>query len=65
MATEAGVVSPHKEGEPMQRLIEVRVLVAIVTLSEELNFTRAAMRLGITQPGLSRRVSFATLQGSR
>jgi len=28
----------------MQRLIEVRLLVAIVTLSEELNFTRAAKR---------------------
>jgi len=41
----------------MQRLIEVRLLVAIVTLSEELNFTRAAKRLGITQPGLSRRVA--------
>jgi DNA-binding transcriptional LysR family regulator len=48
---------PHKEGEPMQRLIEVRLLVAIVTLSEELNFTRAAKRLGNTQPGLSRRVA--------
>jgi DNA-binding transcriptional LysR family regulator len=41
----------------MQRLIEVRLLVAIVTLSEELNFTRAAKRLGITQSGLSRRVA--------
>lgn len=40
----------------MQRLVEVRLLVAIVTLSEELNFTRAAKRLGITQSGLSRRV---------
>ena len=41
----------------MQRLIEVRLLVAIVTLAEELNFTRAAKRLGITQSGLSRRVA--------
>ena len=41
----------------MQRLIEVRLLVAIVTLSEELNFTNAAKRLGITQSGLSRRVA--------
>lgn len=41
----------------MQRLIEVRLLIAIVTLSEELNFTRAAKRLGISQSGLSRRVS--------
>lgn len=41
----------------MPRLIEVRLLIAIVTLSEELNFTRAAKRLGISQSGLSRRVS--------
>lgn len=41
----------------MQRLIEVRLLMAIVTLSEELNFTRAAKRLGISQSGLSRRIS--------
>jgi DNA-binding transcriptional LysR family regulator len=40
----------------MQKYIEIRLLVAIVTLSEELNFTRAAKRLGITQSGLSRRV---------
>ena len=41
----------------MHRLIEVRLLIAIVTLAEELNFTRAAKRLGISQSGLSRRVS--------
>ncbi len=41
----------------MQRLIEVRLLLAIVTLAEELNFTLAGERLGITQSGLSRRVS--------
>ncbi len=41
----------------MHRLIEVRLLIAIVTLSEELNFTNAAKRLGITQSGLSRRVA--------
>ncbi len=40
----------------MQRWIDVRLLAAIVMLSEELNFTRAAKRLGITQSGLSRRV---------
>jgi len=40
----------------MQKYIEIRLLVAIVTLSEELNFTRAAKRFGITQSGLSRRV---------
>ena len=41
----------------MQRWIDVRLLAAIVMLSEELNFTRAAKRLGITQSGLSRRVA--------
>jgi DNA-binding transcriptional LysR family regulator len=41
----------------MQRFIEVRLLSAIVTLADELNFTRAAKRLGITQSGLSRRVA--------
>jgi DNA-binding transcriptional LysR family regulator len=45
------------KGGPMQRLIEVRLLVAVVTLSDELNFTRAAKRLGITQSGLSRRIA--------
>jgi DNA-binding transcriptional LysR family regulator len=41
----------------MQSFIEVRLLVAIVTLADELSFTRAARRLGITQSGLSRRVA--------
>lgn len=41
----------------MQRFVEVRLLMGIVILSEELNFTRAAKRLGISQSGLSRRVS--------
>lgn len=41
----------------MQRIIEVRLLVAIVTLAEELNFTRAAQRLGLSQSGLSRAIS--------
>jgi DNA-binding transcriptional LysR family regulator len=40
----------------MQRWIDVRLLAAIVLLSEELSFTRAAEPLGITQSGLSRRV---------
>lgn len=35
----------------MQRLADVHLLVAIVTLSEELDFTRAAKRLGISQSG--------------
>lgn len=38
----------------MQRLIEVRLLLAIVTLAKELSFTRAAKRLGITQSGLGK-----------
>ena len=33
----------------MQRFVDVRSLVAIVTLSEELSFTRAAKRLGMSQ----------------
>jgi DNA-binding transcriptional LysR family regulator len=41
----------------MQRTIEVRLLIAIITLSEELNFTRAAERLGLSQSGLSRSIS--------
>jgi len=41
----------------MQSFIEVRSLVAVITLSEELNFTRAAKRLGISQSGLSRQLS--------
>ena len=41
----------------MQRFVDVRSLVAIVTLSEELSFTRAAKRLGMSQSGLSRHVS--------
>ena len=41
----------------MQRFVDVRSLLAIVTLSEELNFTRAAKRLGMSQSGLSRLVS--------
>ena len=44
----------------MQGLTEVRLLVAIITLSGELNISRAAKRLGISRSGLSRRVS--TLQ---
>jgi DNA-binding transcriptional LysR family regulator len=41
----------------MQSFIEVRALVAVIRLSEELNFTRAAKRLGISQSGLSRQLS--------
>lgn len=41
----------------MQRFVDVRSLLAIVTLAEELSFTRAAKRLGMSQSGLSRHVS--------
>jgi len=37
--------------------IEVRHLHAVVVLAEELNFTRAAYRLHITQPALSKQIS--------
>jgi len=37
-------------------LPDVRLQVAALTLGEELNFTRAAERLGITQPALSKRI---------
>lgn len=41
----------------MQRFVDFRSLVAVVTLAEELNFTRAAERLGMSQSGLSRQIS--------
>jgi DNA-binding transcriptional LysR family regulator len=37
-------------------LIEIRHLVAVAMLAEELNFTRAAKRLKLSQSGLSRRL---------
>ena len=40
----------------MNNFIEVRYLIAAVTLSEELNFTRAARRLKLSQPALSRQI---------
>jgi DNA-binding transcriptional LysR family regulator len=37
--------------------LEVEQLRALATLAEELNFTRAAQRLGVAQPALSARIS--------
>jgi hypothetical protein len=40
----------------MVDVMEVRLQLAAVTLAEELNFTRAAERLKITQPALSKQI---------
>jgi LysR family hca operon transcriptional activator len=37
--------------------IEVRHLHAVIVLAEELNFTRAALRLHISQPALSKQIT--------
>lgn len=37
--------------------VEIRLQLAAITLSEELNFTRAADRLKITQPALSKQIA--------
>jgi len=42
--------------------VEVRHLHAVVTLAEELNFTRAADRLHITQPALSKQITEIEVQ---
>lgn len=38
-------------------LPEIRLQIAAVTLAEELNFTRTAERLRITQPALSKQIA--------
>ena len=40
----------------MSTLVEVRLQTAALTLAEEQNFTRAAERLTITKPALSKRI---------
>ena len=37
--------------------VDIRLQVAVITLAEELNFTRAADRLKITQPALSKQIA--------
>lgn len=37
--------------------VEVRHLQAVIVLADDLNFTRAAQRLRITQPGLSKQIT--------
>ena len=37
--------------------LEIRHLHAVIVLAEELNFTRAADRLHITQPALSKQIT--------
>ncbi len=43
--------------EPMLPQVDVRHLYSVVILAEELNFTRAAHRLRITQSALSRQIT--------
>ena len=38
----------------MRNILEIRYLIAVVTLAEELNYTRAAKRLRMSQSGLTR-----------
>jgi DNA-binding transcriptional LysR family regulator len=49
-------VKKSSEEREMKALPETRHLVAVVTLADELNFTRAARRLKISQSGLSKQV---------
>jgi DNA-binding transcriptional LysR family regulator len=48
----AGMTEMHPETP-----VEVRHLRALVAVAEERNFTRAAQRLGVTQPALSRTIA--------
>ena len=41
----------------MLPMLDTRHLNAVITVAESLNFTRAAQRLNITQPGLSKQIS--------
>ncbi|QNI35884.1 LysR family transcriptional regulator [Edaphobacter albus] len=41
----------------MSLLVDIRLQMAAVTLAEEMNFTRAADRLRITQPALSKQIA--------
>jgi DNA-binding transcriptional LysR family regulator len=48
---------PKKGLEAVFPNVEIRHLQAVIVLAEELNFTRAAHRLHITQPALSKQLS--------
>lgn len=42
---------------PLSLPVDIRLQLAVITLAEELNFTRAADRLKITQPALSKQIA--------
>ena len=44
-------------GGPLSLLVETRLQLAAVTLTEEVHFTRAAERLGIPQAVLSKQIA--------
>ena len=45
-----------KERPVLRNILDIRYLTAVVALAEELNYTRAAKRLRMSQSGLSRRI---------
>jgi DNA-binding transcriptional LysR family regulator len=51
-----------KERPALRNILEIRYLSAVVILAEELNYTRAATRLRMSQSGLSRRIQDVELK---
>jgi DNA-binding transcriptional LysR family regulator len=51
-----------KERPVLRNILEIRYLTAVVILAEELNYTRAATRLRMSQSGLSRRIQDVELK---
>jgi len=49
--------SPERKPGGVLSIIEVRHLHTVIVLADELNFTRAAHRLRISQPALSRQIT--------